>query len=122
DGLVQRIDRQLGPAWRSHDLADRSAHQAGNGAEAGELDPFLPHRLHDVRRQTGVESGSLQRRVERLQPGRRLAVSLAINKSLKVRELHDATLVVDLARDETDAADDGTLAESLRQEIDVAHA
>jgi hypothetical protein len=121
-GLVHHIDRQLGPTRRSHDFADRSAHQAGNGAEAGELDPFLPHRLHDVGRQTGVESGSLQRRVERFQSGRGLAVPLAINKLLKVGELDDATLVVDLGRDETDAADDRMFSEPFRQEIDVAHA
>src|SRR5207244_10121281 len=116
------IDRQLGPAWRSHDLADRSAHQAGNGAETGELDPFLPHRLHNFRCETGVESGSLQRRVERFKSRRALAIPLAINKSLKVGELDDATLVVDLGRDETDAADSRMFSEPFRQNVDVAPA
>jgi len=46
------------PTGRSHDLADCSPHQAGNGAQGGKLDPFPPHLLHDVRRQTRVESGS----------------------------------------------------------------
>src|SRR4030095_15556659 len=99
---------------RGHDLADRSAHQAGNGAEGSELDPFLPHRLHDVRRQMGVESSSLHRRVERFQSGRGFAVSLAINKLLKVRELDDATLIVDLARHLADASDNRMLSEPLR--------
>src|SRR4029077_4723153 len=78
--------------------------------------------LHDVRRQTGVESGPVQRRVERFQSGRGLAIPLAINKLLKVGELDDATLVVDLGRDKTDAADDRMFSEPFRQEIDVAHA
>src|SRR6266404_3794309 len=116
------MDRQLGPTGRSHNLTDSSAHQAGDGAEAGELDPFLPHRLHNVRRQAGVESDSLQRRVECFQSRRDLAVSLAIKKILKVGELDDATLVVDLGRDETDAAYDWAFSEPFRQEIDVAHA
>ena len=105
-----------------HDLADRAAHQASDGAEAGELDPFLPHLLHDVRRQTCVESRSLQRRVERLQSRRPLAVSLAIDKLLEVGELDNATLIVDLGRNDTDPTDDSILSEPLRQEIDVAHA
>ena len=70
----------------------------------------------------GVESGSLQRHVERFQSGRGLAIPLAINKSLKVRELDDAALVVDLGRDETDAADDRMFSEPFRQNVDVAHA
>src|SRR5206468_11732635 len=81
-----------------------------------------PHLLHNVRRQTRVESGSPQRRVERAQSGRAFAVSLAIDKSLNVRELDDATLVVDLGRDETDATDDRMFSEPFRQKIDVAHA
>ena len=86
------------------------------------MDPFFPHRLHNVRRQAGVKSGSLQRRVERFQSGRDLAVSLAIDKMLKVGELNDATLAVDLGRDERDAAYDRAFSEPFRQEIDVAHA
>jgi hypothetical protein len=78
--------------------------------------------LHDVRRQTRVESGSVQRRVERFQSGRALAVSLAINKLLNVGELDDATPGVDLDRDETDAADDRMFPEPFRQKINVAHA
>src|SRR5207302_5081709 len=104
-----------------HDLANRSAQQACNSAETGELDPFLPHLLRDVRRQTGFESRSLHRCIERLQPGRRLPISFAISKSLDVGELDDATLIVDLRHDKTDASDDHMFAESLRQEIDVAH-
>jgi hypothetical protein len=69
-----------------------------------------------------VESGSRQRCVERLQSGRALAVSLAIDKSLNVRELDDATLVVDLGRDETNATDGRMFSEPFRQKIDVAHA
>jgi len=70
----------------------------------------------------GVESGSLQRHVERFQSGRGLAIPLAIDKSLKVRELDDAALVVDLGRDETDAADDRLFSEPFRQNVDVARA
>src|SRR5713101_2699071 len=101
-GFVQHLQRQVGPARYGHDLADRAAHQASDGAEAGELDPFLPHLLHDVRRQTCVESRSLQRRVERLQSRRTLTVSLAIDKLLEVGELDNATLIVDLGRNDTD--------------------
>src|SRR6266567_1240780 len=102
-GFVQHVERQVGPARRVHDLADRAAHQASDGAKAGKLDPFLPHLLHDVRGQTCAESGSLQSRVERFQSGRALAVSLAVKKLLKVGELDDATFIVDLARNQTDA-------------------
>src|SRR5260370_38240841 len=45
-----------------------------------------------------------------------------MEKSLEVGEVNDATGVVDLGRDETDAADDRMLSEPLRQEIDVAQA
>ena len=113
--FVQYFDGQLRPTGRSNDLADRSPHQASNGAQGGQLDPFLPHLLHDVRRQTRVESGSLQRRVERFQSRRALAVSLAIDKLLNVRELDDATLGVDLGRDETDATDDRIFSKAFRQ-------
>ena len=56
-----------------------------------------------------------------MQPGRRLPISFAISKPLDVGELDDATLIVDLRHDKTDASDDHMFAESLRQEIDVAH-
>src|SRR4029077_1541478 len=56
------------------------------------------------------------------QSGRPLTVSLAINKLLNVRELDDATPVVDLGGDQTDATDDRMFSEPFRQKINVAHA
>src|SRR6202011_2796615 len=105
-----------------YDLADRPAHETGDRTEAGKLDPLLPHRLHYVGRQTGFESGSRQRGIKHSQPRRRLAVSLTIKKVLKIGQLNNAPLIVNVGRDETDTTDDGAFSKPLRKDIEMADA
>src|SRR3984885_15511789 len=69
----------------------------------------------------GVKTRALQSCVERVQSRRHLPVSFAISQLLDFGYLDDAALAVNLRGDDTDAAEDRTLPEALRQNVDVTH-
>ena len=122
DACTFGVESQRNCGVGRSDIADCRPHQAGNARGRCEKAPLIPHPLHDVWAQHGLEVGAIERSLNRLEARTRRGKPIAKDDLGEVVQVPDRTVGIARRRDETCAAEDVFEAKTGIQRSEVRHA
>lgn len=119
--LIKQSQREPGTI-RGDDIADGSAHQAGDPRRRCDEDPLVPHLLHDVVAETCFEAGVRKRRRDLFYPRRASQVALPEGKQMQVVEVNDPSLRIADRGNDAQTTQHMLMAKAFIQCVEMPHA